>query len=224
MTTVPDSAVSAERQIQLPFRKAVRIAWRNIRIRWWRSMLVTFGIILALAFLMYVSYSDALQSNVLERASSELIHKLKTEGKLTVTDSADSKVQTRWMLGLALLISFVGILNAMVLNVTERFREIGTMKCLGALDSLVIKIYLIESAFQGLGGTITGILLGAFLALAEGWRVYGVEVLTIVPLAIIWKILLMCSLAGVLLSIGGALYPAWIAAKMEPVEAMGREV
>jgi len=187
-------------------------------------MLVTFGIILALAFLMYVSYSDALQTNVQGRGSAELISKLKAEGKLAVADTGDAMIQTRWMLGLALLISFVGILNAMVLNVTERFREIGTMKCLGALDSLVIKIYLIESGFQGLGGTISGILLGGVLALAEGWRVYGVETLSIVPFSTTWKILVMCSSAGVLLSVGGALYPAWIAAKMEPVEAMGREV
>jgi len=224
MTTGQPETISAQRQIQLPFQKAVRIAWRNIRIRWWRSMLVTFGIILALAFLMYVSYSDALQANVQTYGSPELIGKLKTEGKLLVSDSKDSRIQTRWMLGLALLISFVGILNAMVLNVTERFREIGTMKCLGALDTLVIKIYLIESAFQGLGGTISGILLGGFLAFGEGWRIYGAETFTIVPFAVTWKILTMCATAGILLSIGGALYPAWIAAKMEPVEAMGREV
>ena len=104
------------------------------------------------------------------------------------------------MLGLALLISFVGILNAMVLNVTERFREIGTMKCLGALDSLVIKIYLIESAFQGIGGTMAGILLGGILALVEGWRIYGVETLAIVPFGTTWKILLMCGSSGILLS------------------------
>lgn len=218
------SSVSAERQIQLPFRKAVRIAWRNIRVRLWRSMLVTFGIILALAFLMYVSFSGALQHNVLKNGSPELIKVLKAKGAVLKADSSDSTIQTRWMVGLALLISFVGILNAMVLNVTERFREIGTMKCLGALDSLIIKIYLIESAFQGLGGTIIGILLGGFLALAEGWGSYGIETFTIVPLETTGRILGMCASAGILLSIGGALYPAWIAAKMEPVEAMGREI
>ncbi|MEE8399432.1 MAG: FtsX-like permease family protein [Desulfobacterales bacterium] len=223
MTTAEDAAVSAERQIQLSLKKTVRIAWNNIRVRWWRSMLVTFGIILALAFLVYVSFSDALQSNIQAHGSSELISELRSAGDLAA-DDLDSTIQTRWMVGLALLISFVGILNAMVLNVTERFREIGTMKCLGALDSLVIKIYLIESAFQGVGGTLIGILLGALLAIAEGWSLYGGETLTIVPFETVWRILAMSLTAGIVLSIGGALYPAWIAAKMEPVDAMGREI
>lgn len=216
--------VSAERQIQLPFRKAVRIAWKNIRVRLWRSMLVTFGIVLALAFLMYVSYSDALQRYALEVGSEELLEILQGRGAVVESNNTDSIIQTRWMVGLALLISFVGILNAMVLNVTERFREIGTIKCLGALDSLVIKLYLIESAFQGLAGTVLGIAIGGVLALAEGWLMYGDAALTIVPLATTLRILCMCTAAGFVLSIGGALYPAWLAAKMEPVEAMRSEV
>ena len=43
-------------------------------------------------------------------------------------------------LGLALLVAFVGILNAMLMSVTERFREIGTMKCLGALDGASLSV------------------------------------------------------------------------------------
>ncbi len=187
-------------------------------------MLVTFGIILALAFLMYVSFSDALQSNAQIHGSAELVGKLRSTGNLAGGESGDSTIQTRWMVGLALLISFVGILNAMVLNVTERFREIGTMKCLGATDLLVMKIYLIESAFQGIGGTLIGILLGGALALAEGWQIYGFEAFTIVPFETTWRIFVMSLTAGVVLSIGGALYPARIATKMEPVDAMGRDI
>lgn len=215
---------TAERQIQLPFRKAVRIAWRNIRVRLWRSMLVTFGIILSLAFLMYVTYSDAMSQAALEHGSESLLAKLRDQGVTIDVDSSDAAVQTRWMVGLALLISFVGILNAMILNVTERFREIGTIKCLGALDSLVIKLYLIESAFQGFAGTCIGIFIGGALAFVEGFRIYGAEVWTIVPLGTALTIPALCMVAGFLLSIGAALYPAWLAARMEPVEAMRSEV
>lgn len=213
-----------ERQISLSVGRAARIAWRNIRIRWWRSMLVTTGIILALAFLMYVFHSDAMRASAIEYGSEGLRNQLRQAGISLEGDAADAAVETRWMVGLALLISFVGILNAMVLNVTERFREIGTMKCLGALDSLVIKIYLMESMFQGLGGTLLGILIGAILAMGEGVMTYGFEMAGVVPLGLIARNVGICIVAGVLLSVGGALYPAWMAAQMEPVDAMSSEV
>lgn len=187
-------------------------------------MLVTCGIVLALAFLTYVLYSDALLRYAVERGSPALREVLRESGMLSIAESADSRIQTRWMVGLALLISFVGILNAMVMSVTERFREIGTMKCLGALDSLIIKLYLIESMFQGLGGTLIGILFGLALGLFEGFGVYGSETFGLVPLLVLIKIVTTCLLAGVLLSVGGALYPAWVAARMQPVDAMRQEV
>ena len=60
----------------------------------------------------------------------------------------------------AFLICFVDVLNAMLLIATERFHEIGTMKCLVALSSLIIRLFLLESIFQGLVGTTAGILIG----------------------------------------------------------------
>ena len=213
-----------QRQTKLPLRRVIKISWKNIRVRWWRSMLVTCGIVLALAFLTYVLYSDALLRYAVERGSPALREVLRESGMLSIAESADSRIQTRWMVGLALLISFVGILNAMVMSVTERFREIGTMKCLGALDSLIIKLYLIESMFQGLGGTLIGIVFGLALGLFEGLGVYGSETFGLVPLLVLIKIVTTCLLAGVLLSVGGALYPAWVAARMQPVDAMRQEV
>lgn len=216
-------AVVTERQTILVLRKAVRIAWRNIRVRWGRSMLVTTGIVLALAFLTYVLYSDLIAHHAAAVGTTAGIETAGGEAAVESGD-ADSRIQTYWMIGLALLISFVGILNAMVMNVTERFREIGTMKCLGALDALIIKLYLIESIFQGLGGTIAGIAAGAVLALAEGWAVYGSGAFSAVPAGDLVRIVATSLIAGVLLSVGGALYPAWVAAKMKPVDAMRSEV
>ncbi len=216
--------VEMQRQKILPLRRSINISWKNIRVRWGRSMLVTCGIVLALAFLTYVLYSDAMLRHAIEHGSPSLREVLRKAGVLSIAESADSRIQTRWMVGLALLISFVGILNAMVMSVTERFREIGTMKCLGALDSLIIKLYLIESIFQGLGGTLIGILLGLALALLEGFGAYGSEAFGLVPLLVLARIVTTCLLAGVLLSVGGALYPAWAAARMQPVDAMRQEV
>jgi predicted lysophospholipase L1 biosynthesis ABC-type transport system permease subunit len=223
-TPSPYGQSNVERQSRLPTRKAVKIAWQNIRVRWWRSLLVTSGIILALAFLMYILTADAMTRHVAERGSKTLVETLTKEGFLTELNDRDQKIQTRWMVGLALLISFVGILNAMVMSVTERFREIGTMKCLGALDSLIIKLYLLESAFQGMVGTTIGLLIGLILAYLEGLKIYGSEVFLIMPLPDLLHLIGMCALTGVVLTVLGALYPARVAARMEPVAAMRMEV
>ena len=46
---------------------------------------------------------------------------------------------------MSLLVCTVGITNSMLMAVTERFKEIGTMKCLGALDSFVVVLFMLES-------------------------------------------------------------------------------
>ncbi|MDD4889905.1 MAG: FtsX-like permease family protein [Phycisphaerae bacterium] len=213
-----------QQQIQLPLRKAIQIAWKNLRVRWWRSLLVTSGIILALAFLAYVLCSDALSRSVANHASPALRQSLNKAGVTLVADDPGARVQTRWMVGLALLVSFVGILNAMLMSVTERFAEIGTMKCLGALDSFIIKLFMLESVFQGLSGTAVGIAAGVLLALGEGLLTYGFATIRMAPGGEFLRIVGICLLAGTALTIAGALYPAWRAAKMQPVDAMRTEV
>ena len=125
-----------------------------------------------------------------------------------------------WLVFLALLVCFVGIVNAMLMSVSERFREIGTMKCLGALDSFIVKLFLLESSFQGLTGTLIGIVIGFLLSLLRASLKYhgytyqyfpGTDILISVGLSV---------LAGVVLSVLAAVYPARTAARMEPVEAM----
>jgi ABC-type antimicrobial peptide transport system permease subunit len=211
-----------QKQIQLPTSKAVELAWKNIRVRLARSLLVTSGIILALAFLTYILFSDTLAQN-LHLASSELQEALKKQGVLAAV-SKGSKAEAWWMVGLALMVSFVGILNAMLMSVTERFAEIGTMKCLGALDSLVIKLFLLESVFQGLAGTTIGVIIGLTLAFVEGLITYGSETFRLISFRTAAELVGICLLAGVALTVGGALYPAWRAAKMQPVDAMRTEV
>jgi putative ABC transport system permease protein len=213
-----------EQQIQLPLLKAVEIAWKNIRIRWWRSILVTSGIILALAFLTYILCSETM--NQLSRADIAA----QMQGNSASADAFDNiekesaNTQTWWLVGLALIISFVGILNAMLMSVTERFSEIGTMKCLGALNGFIIKLFLLESAFQGLAGTTFGIIIGLILAVSEGLLSYGANFSHYFPVIAILKIVGTCLLSATLLTIAGALYPAWQASRMQPVDAMRWEV
>src|SRR5438552_188948 len=172
-----------QRQIVLPLSKAIEIAYKSVRLRLSRSLLVTSGIVLALAFLMSVLTSGAMvdsmrawsiRPEIDAVAAQRLVAMMKANGiPTTPADIAASRIQTHWLVGLALLVAFVGILNAMLMSVTERFREIGTMKCLGALDSFIIKLFLLESLFQGIVGTIVGILLGLAASFASTWSRYG---------------------------------------------------
>jgi len=126
----------------------------------------------------------------------------------------------KWLASLALLVCLVGITNAMLMSVTERFREIGTMKCLGALDSFIVKLFLIESTFEGFAGTIVGVIIGFVLAFFRGLWAYGGYSLDYFPVVHVFYSGLFCLMVGTALAVVGALYPAQRAAKMEPVVAM----
>lgn len=208
----------------LPYRKVFQIAWQGLRIRLVKTFLVTGCITLALAFLTYILVSNGLVAQVAERASETLRQRLAREGLLERMLSPEQRSQTAWMLGIALLISFVGIVNAMLISVTERFREIGTMKCLGGLDSFIVKLYLFESLCQGIVGTLLGTAIGFALGYGEGLSRFGGEAMRLLPLAAVARILATSFLSGVGLTVLGALYPAWSAARMEPVDAMRSEV
>lgn len=208
----------------LPLKKVTRIALKGIRIRIWRSMLVVSCIVLAIAFLTYILASDTMQKNVSKFASKTLVEKLTRAGIYTEEVSKDQQVQTYWMVGLAILISFVGIVNAMLMSVAERFREIGTMKCLGALDGFVLKLFLIESTVVGISGTLIGVILGFLLCYGEGFTMYSGETFAMLPVLQFLKITGICMVTGVFITILGALYPAYQAARMKPVVALRAEV
>ena len=128
-----------------------------------------------------------------------------------------------WLAILALLVCLVGIANAMFMTVQERVREIGTMKCLGALDGFIVKLFLLESSALGFLGTLLGIILGMLLSSTRQLTVYGTPVLRYYPNDNIALAAAMAAIVGLLLSIGAAIFPAQKAARMQPVEAMRAE-
>ncbi|HCE42677.1 MAG TPA: hypothetical protein DET40_03940 [Lentisphaeria bacterium] len=204
----------------LPLGKIISITCKGIKIRIWRSLIVVSGIVLAIAFLSYILCSDGFAQNVaksaggiVEQSSPDKIQELK-----------DQRVQTYWMVGLAVLISFVGIVNAMLMSVTERFREIGTMKCLGAIDSFVLKMFLIESVIEGVIGALAGVLAGILIAYLEGVFTYGSSVWTLLPATWILGVVGFSFVTGVVITVIAALYPAREASKMMPVVALRAEL
>jgi predicted lysophospholipase L1 biosynthesis ABC-type transport system permease subunit len=120
--------------------------------------------------------------------------------------------------------SFVGIVNAMFMTVQERFREIGTMKCLGALDIFVVELFLLESSLLGVVASFAGWLVGfgsiALLAAAgHGWVVIG-KIGFVPILATLGKAML----AGVFVTIIATIPPAIRAAQMPPAMALRTEI
>ncbi len=190
-----------ERQISLPFNQAFKIALRNITIRLGRAMITGAGTMLGIAFLMSVFAS-----------------KLALEAKGVQLEPAQIQ-KSNWLVSMSLLVCFVGITNSMLMSVTERYKEIGTFKCLGALDKFIINLFLIESALLGFFGSLIGAVIGLVFVLltnlsAVGQLNWGSVLLN----------LLGCVAIGTFLSITAALPPAMRAAKMQAVDAMRTEV
>ncbi len=210
------------RQVVLPLRKSIEIAYNSIRVRFFRSLITTLSLVLAVSFLSFVNVSTDVANGLLATGQPELRQALVRAGyDLTPEDRrADSSPKQRWIVLLSLLVCAVGIVNAQLMAVTERFREIGTMKCLGALDRFVMRLFLLEAGMQGLVGAAAGALGGALFALLNALILFGRQAVSLVLIDDLLVSLLWATVAGCLLSLIGVAYPAWVAARMQPVEAM----
>ncbi len=214
-------------QVNLPLSKAVEISFNSVKIRFGRSLITVSGIILAIAFLMSIWTNNTIIDSLKAAHNPKMNLKLQQKGIDIDPDSAAARQErskNTWLVVLSLLVCLVGITNAMLMSVTERFREIGTMKCMGALDGFIVKLFLLESSFMGTAGTIIGAVLGFVLALLLSWVSYGTEFLDYVTWATIFWYGLLAVGIGSFLSLMGGILPAYRAAKMEPVDAMRLEV
>ncbi len=233
--------IKIQRQITLPWSQAVRISVRNVTIRLGRTMITASGIVLGIAFLSSVWTSGVIEDG-LQQARREQERELvaatardqtesdsgETEASAAISEEEERQAQGSkriWLVVMSLLVCGVGITNAMLMSVTERFQEIGTMKCLGALDSFIVRLFLIEALALGILGSVLGMLLGhlamlGIFAIREG----SLSVAAKMDWGQMLTYLLLCVLIGTVITLISAIAPAVRAARMRPAVALRSEI
>ncbi len=117
---------------------------------------------------------------------------------------------------ISLLVGGVGITNVMLATVTERTREIGIRRALGAKQRHIIAQFLVEAIVLTIGGALLGVLFGFFIPPLIG---HFSDMRTIVTAGAVALAFGISTASGLVFGI----YPAWRAAKMDPVEALRHE-
>jgi putative ABC transport system permease protein len=184
---------------------------------------------------LQIAYVSAISQDATYTAQAQITDLLRQRHKLSASDANDFTVrnmtdvaeaanQTNSIMtillgsiaGVSLLVGGIGIMNIMLVSVTERTREIGIRMAIGARSSAVRTQFLIESIVLSLTGGLVGILLGIIASLA-------------IPLMLGWPTLVSTSaiIGSVLFSAAVGIffgyYPARKAAGLDPIEALRYE-
>lgn len=182
----------------------LRVAWNqalaSIRVRFLRHAITASGIMLGTAF-----FASML---TLRAAEAEL-----------QKGDPNAAARSLWLAATSLVMCLVGVTNSMLMSVTERYREIGTIKCLGASDGFIVKVFVFEAALLGAIGSVSGAVLGSLImggAVALG----GLTA----EMSDMMKAAGVSSLVGILLTLVAAIAPAVQAARMPAAAALRVEV
>lgn len=195
---------------QFPVTSAFVFALQGIRLRLGRMILVFMGISLSMAFTGSLLATDLLYRQL---------------PAATTGSSPDAAGSFRWMwVAVALLISTSGTLNAILMSVTERIKEIGTLKCLGAKSIHIVEIFFFESVLLGLlGGLMGGIIGYGFAVLSFAVNISS-RYLSGAVLLDVSQVILWCVGISMGLALLSSIIPVLVAARIEPASAMRYEV
>ena len=144
---------------------------------------------------------------------------VRNQAEMIETASSVSNTFTLLLGGIAsisLLVGGIGIMNIMLVTVTERTKEIGIRKAIGAKESDILNQFLIESILMSSVGGILGVTLGVSIA-------KGIEALTNFPTVIQLSSTIIALVFAVLIGVTFGYYPARRAALLHPIDALRYE-
>ncbi|WP_199615322.1 ABC transporter permease [Paenibacillus alkalitolerans] len=118
--------------------------------------------------------------------------------------------------GISLFVGGIGVMNIMLVSVTERTREIGIRKAIGATPGLIMAQFIIEAVILSLAGGV----IGAGIGLLGSWIF---SIITQWPFLISWWALLLAVVFSTAVGVFFGLYPANKAARMQPIESLRYE-
>jgi ABC-type lipoprotein release transport system permease subunit len=197
-----------KRMVFFTLKDAYRLGIGYIKRRFQRTTINIASIALANSFLTSILLSDIIYSTYNE----------------IVGDSIAIDANQYWLVTIALLVSVVGITNAMLISVYERYREIGTMKCIGATEQHILMLFLVESIIQGAIGGVLGFIIGLIAAIISSGFTTGFDIIFKISLINLLYYWTGTTFLTIILSIIASIYPAWRASILPPVEALSYEL
>jgi len=216
-----------QRQITLSWRQASVISMRNVTLRLGRAAVTGAGIVLGIAFLVAV-WTARVVDDGWEKYQGRRSHSVAADRAIDREQAQEAiaarRAKGNWLVVMSLLVCGVGITNSLLMSVTERFREIGTMKCLGALDEFIVRLFLIEAAVLGVLGSVAGAIVGHIIVLVISMITKRPDIVAMMNWGVMLGYLGLSVLIGTVLSLTAAVFPAMRAAKLPPAAALRTEI
>jgi putative ABC transport system permease protein len=160
--------------------------------------------------------ANTIQARLLKSHGGQKDVSVLTAGQTAATSSSILDLLTRLIAGTAaisLLVGGIGIMNVMLVSVTERMHEIGIRKAVGATNRQILSQFIIEAGLLSLTGGIIGIIIAGLVDV-------GLRLATNLQPIITWQIVVVATVVALLVGIVFGSIPALKAARKDPIEAL----